>query len=95
MKTKVLEINATSVNVKLVENDFRIREINAKEWATFHNEGNQRDIYKETKRVETTGTKINAESEMESLLLVLPLNAITRGSSNERYQIVSNWPFSI
>ena len=70
----VLEINATSVNVKLVEIDFRIREINAKEWATFHNEGNQRDIYKETKRVETTGTKINAESEMESLLLVLPLN---------------------
>lgn len=69
-----MEINATSVNVKLVENDFRIREINAKEWATFHNEGNQRDIYKETKRVETTGTKINAESEMESLLLVLPLN---------------------
>ena len=74
MKTKVLEINATSVNVKLVENDFRIREINAKERATFQNEGNQRDIYKETKRVETTGTKINAESEMESLLLVLPLN---------------------
>ena len=69
-----MEINATSVNVKLVENDFRIREINAKEWATFHNEGNQRDIYKETKRVETTGTKINAESEMQSLLLVLPLN---------------------
>ena len=74
MKTKVLEINATSVNVKLVENDFRIKKINAKEWATFHNEGNQSDIYKETKRVETTGTKINAESEMESLLLVLPLN---------------------
>ena len=69
-----MEINATSVNVKLVENDFRIREINRKEWATFHNEGNQRDIYKETKRVETTGTKINAESEMESLLQVLPLN---------------------
>ena len=74
MKTKVLEINATSVNVKLVENDFRIREINANERATLHNEGNQRDTYKETKRVETTGTKINAESEMESLLLVLPLN---------------------
>ena len=64
-----MEINATSVNVKLVENDFRIREINAKERATFQNEGNQRD-----KRVETTGTKINAESEMESLLLVLSLN---------------------
>ena len=74
MKTKVLEINATSVNVKLVENDFRIKEINVKERPTFQNEGNQRNIYKETKRVETTGTKINAESEMESLLLVLSLN---------------------
>ena len=69
-----MEINATSVNVKLVENDFRIKEINAKERPTFQNEGNQGNIYKETKRVETTGTKINAESEMESLLLVLSLN---------------------
>ena len=69
-----MEINATSINVKLVENDFRIREINAKESATFQNEGNQGDVYKETKLVETTGTKINEESEMESLLLVLSLN---------------------
>ena len=50
-----------------MENDFRVREINAKDRATFQNERNERDVRKETKFVETTGTKINAESEMESL----------------------------
>jgi len=37
---KVLEINATWINAKLVENDFRIKEINAEERATFQNKGN-------------------------------------------------------
>ena len=36
-----------------MENDFQIKEINAKESVTFQNEENERDLHKETKRVET------------------------------------------
>ena len=42
--------------MKLVENDFRVKEMNAKERATFQNDGNERNVHKETKLVETTGT---------------------------------------
>ena len=37
---KVLEINATWINANLMENDFRIKKINAKEEVEFHNKGN-------------------------------------------------------
>ena len=37
---KVLEINATSINANLMENDFRIEKINAKKEVKFHNKGN-------------------------------------------------------
>ena len=37
---KVLEKKTTSINANLVENDFRIKNINAKERVTFQNEGN-------------------------------------------------------
>ena len=37
---KVLEINATSVNANLMENEFRINKINAKEEVKFHSKGN-------------------------------------------------------
>ena len=40
-----------------MENDFRIKEINAKERVTFHNEENKRDVHKETKVGETTETE--------------------------------------
>ena len=43
-----LEINATWINVNLVENDVQIKEINAREMVTFQNEGNIRDAPKET-----------------------------------------------
>ena len=33
---KVLEINATSINANLMENDFRIKKINAKDEVEFH-----------------------------------------------------------
>lgn len=36
-----------------MENDFQIKGINAKESVTFQNEENERDLHKETKRVET------------------------------------------
>lgn len=36
-----------------MENDFQKKEINAKESVTFQNEENERDLHKETKRVET------------------------------------------
>ena len=36
---KVLEINATSINANLLENEFRINKINAKEEVEFHNKG--------------------------------------------------------
>ena len=35
-----------------MKNDFRIKEINAKEVVTVENEGKQRDFHKETKLVE-------------------------------------------
>ena len=35
-----------------------MKKINAKERTTFQNEGNQQDVYKERKLVETTGTKL-------------------------------------
>ena len=38
--------------MKLVENDFRVKEINAKERATFQNDGNYHSVYKERKLVE-------------------------------------------
>ena len=42
---KVLEKKATSINANLVESDFRIKNINAKERVTFQNEGNsERDL---------------------------------------------------
>ena len=53
----------------VVENDFRIKEMNAEERATFQNKGNWRDVYKETKVVETTGLKFNVKSEMDTLFL--------------------------
>ena len=37
---KALEINATEINANLMENDFRIKKINAKEEVEFHNEEN-------------------------------------------------------
>ena len=37
---KVLEINATLINANLMENDFRIKKINAKEEVEFLNKGN-------------------------------------------------------
>ena len=37
---KVLEKKAISINANLVESDFRIKNINAKERVTFQNEGN-------------------------------------------------------
>ena len=57
-----------------MENDLRIKEINAEERVTFHNKGNWRDVYKETKLVETTWLKLNLKSEMDTLFLALSLN---------------------
>ena len=37
---KVLKIDATQINTNLMENDFWIRKINAKEEVEFHNNGN-------------------------------------------------------
>ena len=37
---KVLEINATQINANLMENDFRMKKINAKDGVEFHNKGN-------------------------------------------------------
>ena len=62
------------INANLAENDFRIKEINAEEKVTFQNKGNGRDVYKETKLVETTGLKLNLKFEMDILLLALSLN---------------------
>lgn len=42
-----------------MENDFLIKEINAKETVTFKNEENLRDFNKEAKIVEKTRTKLN------------------------------------
>ena len=47
------------MNANLMEKDIQSKEINAKRVA-FQNEGNERDAHKETKRVETTGTLLNA-----------------------------------
>ena len=57
------------MNEELVVNDFRTKEINAEEGATFHNKGNWPDVYKETKLVETTGLKLHLKSEMDTLFL--------------------------
>ena len=57
------------MNEELVVNDFRTKKINAEEGATFNNKGNWRDVYKETKLVETTGLKLNLKSEMATLFL--------------------------
>ena len=62
MKLRFWELTRSSV-----ENDFRIKEINAEERVTFQNKGNWRDVYKETKLVETTGLKLNLKSEMATL----------------------------
>ena len=40
IKFKVLEINATWINTNLMENDFRIKRINAKEEVEFLNKEN-------------------------------------------------------
>ena len=37
---KVLEINRTYINANLMENDFRLKKIIAKEEVEFHNKGN-------------------------------------------------------
>ena len=37
---KVLEINAIEINANLMENEFRINKINAKEEVEFQNKGN-------------------------------------------------------
>ena len=39
MKIQELEINATEICANLVENDFRIKEINAKERIAFQEQG--------------------------------------------------------
>ena len=57
-----------------MENDLRIKEINEEQRVTFHNKGNWRDVYKETKLVETTWLKLNLKSEMDTLFLALSLN---------------------
>ena len=57
-----------------MENYFRIKEINAEEGVTFHHKGSWRDVYKETKLVQTTGLKLNLKSEMDTLFLALSLN---------------------
>ena len=62
------------MNANLVENDFRVKEINAEERETFQNKGNSRDVYKETKNFQTTGLKLNLKSEKDTLFLALPLN---------------------
>ena len=43
-----------------MERDFSIKELNVKERKTFQNEGNLSNVHKDTKLVETTGTKFNA-----------------------------------
>lgn len=65
-----------------MENDFRVKEMNAKERATFQSDGNEHNVHKETKHVETTGTKFNKSSEMETLFVALSLN-VRRGPSEE------------
>ena len=40
----------------LVENGFPMKEMNAEERITFQNEGNERNVHKETKLVETSET---------------------------------------
>ena len=52
---KVREINMTQINANLMENDFQIKEIKVRERIAFWNEEN----CKETKLVETSGTKKN------------------------------------
>ena len=52
-----------------MENNFQIKEIKVRERIAFWNEGN----CKETKLVETSGTKKNVSSEMETLFVVLSL----------------------
>ena len=42
------EIKILEINANLVENDFQIKEINAREMVAFQNEGNIRDAPKET-----------------------------------------------
>ena len=49
-----------------MEKDFSVKEINVKERETFQNEGNLSDVHKDTKLVETTGTKFNAQSEKKN-----------------------------
>ena len=56
-----------------MENDCRMKEINARGRVTFQ---------KERKHVETTGTKFNKSSEMETLFVALSLN-VRRGPSEE------------
>ena len=43
-----------------MEKDFSVKEINVKERERFQNEGNLSHVHKDTKLVETTGTKFNA-----------------------------------
>lgn len=43
MIIKVFEINTTQINANLREEDFSIKEINAKELVKFPNEGNERE----------------------------------------------------
>ena len=40
------------MNANLMENRFRIKEINAEERVAFQNKVNSRDVHKETKRVD-------------------------------------------
>ena len=66
----VNEIKALEINATLVENDFRMKEMNAKKRITFQNKVNYREVHKEPKLVETAGTKLNVYSEMKTLFVV-------------------------
>ena len=70
-----------------MENDFRVKEINAEERETFQNKGNSRDVYKETKLLKTTGLKLNLKSEMNTLFLALSLNVRSvQGKKSGRFK---------
>ena len=71
------------INANLAENDFRIKEINAEQKVTFQNKGNGRDVYKETKLVETTGLKLNLKSEMDTFFWLGSFLERTKGLREE------------
>ena len=75
------------INANLVENDFRVKEINAEERETFLSKGNSRDVYKETKMFKTTGLKLSLKTEVDTLFLALPLNVRSvQGKKSGRFK---------